>query len=240
MLRVVRSSSSLLCFSSIGAGCVHRNYGYKRKKKGEKGKEEQKWVEWELIKFTEEEMKKFDYKEPFGLTHVPKVIKEVGIVPEAVAGFTSVMEVDLSNKTFHTNPRFIEFLHETLNNYAHTSVKEGDVPMEADVFEGDIIVYSDDRKGFYLDNKTKLIEQILKEDILGHAAVKDGEVIPKSWHPNRDYRVFSDNYGLAYFQPWLIAKMADSIREKYAPTPETKKEEPSDSTALPEEPVISL
>lgn len=189
----------------------------------------QKWVDWELVNFTEEEKKTYNYTHNYGLTHLPYIINEIGAVPEAIAGFTSEQTDKLSKKTFFTNKQFITFLHQVLRDHLH-EIDIQEISNVSEMDNGDLVAILDDRKGYYLKNNSDLLMETNSEDLIGNALVSFGKIIPNSFAPSEEYRIYSEDYGLCFFQPWIIAKMGELIKSKYL-TPVEKNKMKLEKTA---------
>merc|ERR1712232_1404021 len=68
-----------------------------KKRANAKAKEEvlegtQKWVDWQLVRFTPEDLEKYKFDMPLGLTHLPALVEKIGVVPELLVGFTSAFD----------------------------------------------------------------------------------------------------------------------------------------------------
>ena len=176
----------------------------------------QKWVDWQLVRFQEEDYEQFKYPTELGLTHLPDLVRECGAVPELITGFVKSTNIDLAHDNFTPNDKFIEFLHKTIKEHIHTVNEiEEFIPIASDTVDGEIVAITDDRKGYYITDTKDPMQEIRTEDLIGNAALKGGKIIPESWHPNKEYSILSEDHGLCYFQPWLIAKLGECTRIKY-------------------------
>ena len=152
---------------------ARRSASGQKKKRGDGGqwgaeeilRDTQRWVDWQLVRFTEEDLAKHQFRMPLGLTHLPALVERFGVVPELMVGFTTATDADLTHKNFETNPAFIAFLHETINEHLHASEEMADcIPASAEIDSGHVFALIDDRKGFYATDEVVDPGSILTED----------------------------------------------------------------------------
>lgn len=130
----------------------------------------------------------------------PEQVRALGWLPaEAIAGTFDGDRV--SAETFRQNPTFVEFMHTVIGN---AGPDDRELQLAAQAQHDGWVYVIDLRTPEGPDGR------VPNEDIIGAFEVRNGRVVPDSYHANDAYRVFAAN-GLVRLPPGLLQAFVEAL-----------------------------